>query len=559
MSTLQQVLAAGIRTFTFHDHDAPVLHGIDVSFAPGTYTVILGHSGSGKSTLGRLLAGWHPPGAGGDLVGFLAVAGTRLDFTGTGGDPRINPAEWGRHVGFVPQDAAAVLSTVRATVAEELAFGLENAGVARPAMKAAVGRTAGLLGLTELLGQDPARLSGGQLRRLAIGCAIITGPSVLIMDEPFASLDAAGSAELALLVRTLVKDGTAVVILSQVIDPPLLEAGTWMVLADGGVAATGTPAELLNSQLPAGIRRPGAMSGSLPVALPGAGQANAPRTGPEAVPTVPVPAGSTARVLPEAAGAPVLELRSIRFEYRSGPARRRKPAGRARRRGSGRADGEPQALVGEAMEGEVLKGVDLALHTGEIVAVTGPNGVGKSTLLRHLNGLLRPTEGVVLVGGTDIAGTPVGHVARSVGVLFQHPRDQLFERTALREVLFGLDQLADADAAVEAGAGKPRQRALAALAAVGLERSADEHPAELPASRQRLLALATVLARKPKVLALDEPTVALDGHGLAALDAAVRSAAAEGAAVVLVTHDLGYARAAAHRTLTLDGGRLVSG
>jgi ABC-type lipoprotein export system ATPase subunit len=152
----------------------------------------------------------------------------------------------------------------------------------------------------------------------------------------------------------------------------------------------------------------------------------------------------------------------------------------------------------------VLRDIDLELVAGEIIAVTGPNGAGKSTFLRHLNGLLRPTSGSVLVHGEDIAARPVGEVAASVGLLFQNPRHQLFERTAAREVRFGLDR--------RFGASEAAARTGAALAAVGLSAAADEHPAELPASRQRLLALATVLARKPAVLALDEPTVALDGR-----------------------------------------------
>ncbi|PNI07965.1 ABC transporter [Arthrobacter sp. AFG7.2] len=510
--TSRPVLSAGIRSFTFHGDAAPALEAVDLQVVPGTLTAVLGPSGSGKSTLGRLLADWLPPEGAGTLEGFLELAGTRLQFRGRE-DPRINPAEWGRHVGFVPQDPAAVLSTVRSTVAEELAFSLENAAMERPAMKAAVEHSAALLKLTELLDRNPAGLSGGQLRRLAIGCAIISGPEVLIMDEPFASLDSAGAADLALLVEDLVRRGTAVVVLSQVVDAPLLAAETWIVLARGTVTASGPPVELLGQgQLPSGIRS----SGSGPAAEPGVHQ---PAKAPDTVPR-----------------APVLELRGVSFDYR--PANR---TGR-RRRALREATGSDRRGHG------VLSGIDLKVRPGEIVAVTGPNAAGKSTLLRHVNGLLRPTAGSVLVHGTDITGAPAGETARSVGLLFQQPRDQLFERTVLREVQFGLDRLFHP--------GEAAARALAALSAVGLAAAAPRHPAELPASGQRLLALATVLARKPSVLALDEPTVALDGDGLALLDAAVRSAAGEGAAVVLVTHDLDYARATAHRVVTLDGGRL---
>jgi energy-coupling factor transport system ATP-binding protein len=524
MNTLT-ALGAGIRSFTFHGDDGPVLRDVDVRFVPGSFTAILGPSGSGKSTLGRILAGWLPPGSGGTLEGHLELAGTRVLFEGTADDSRINPAQWGRRVGFVPQDASAALSTVRATVAEELAFGLENAGVDRGAMHTAVERTAGLLGLTGLLDRRPDTLSGGQVRRLAIACAVIAEPDVLIMDEPFASLDAAGTEELALLLRKLVAGGTAVVVLGQAIDEVLLVAGQWIVLDAGTVTASGTPTELQGAsgglketpgRLPAGILRPSRQS-NVSTAVQ----------------------DRAARDTQPTAAVAVLELRGVGFAYGS-------QRGRGRVRKAGAADREAAATPPA-----VLQDINLALQPGEIIAVTGPNGAGKSTFLRHLNGLLRPTSGSVLLQGKDIAGVPVGKVAESVGLLFQNPRDQLFERTAAREVRFGLDRLMGVDDAVE--------RTAAALAAVGLSGAAGDHPMELPASRQRLLALATVLARKPSVLALDEPTVALDGDGLRLLDAAVRSAATAGAAVVLVTHDVPYASSLADRLLTLDDGRLSAG
>ena len=537
-ATTRTALRVRVDTFTFHGEDTPALRDAALSVTPGSLTAVLGGSGSGKSTLGKLLAGWLRAGHAGEFRGSLELDGTRLDFHGAPDDPRINPAEWSRRVAFVPQDAAAMLSTVRATVAEELAFGLENRAIPREDMLRAVERTAARTGLSGLLDRDPATLSGGELRRLAVGCAVISEPDVLVLDEPLASLDAAGAAQIADLVRSLCRSGTGVVLLSQVADRLAGEATHWTVLdsrtaLDGGpgggtVTAAGTPAQLAGS---AEVERAGILVPDFldlndpdPTVL----DPNVPDRGVRAGSTA-APVASQARAVPVAAPGPgpaSLELCGVSFGYTQN----------ARRR-------ETAPLV------RVLRDVDLAVRPGEIIAVTGPNGAGKSTLLRHFNGLLRPSEGDVRVCGRSIAGVPVGTVAASIGLLFQHPRDQLFERTVLREATFGLRQLF--------GKADAESRARAALAAVGFsEAAASVHPAELPASQQRLLALATVLAREPAVLALDEPTVGLDRKGLERLGLAVKEAAARGTAVVMVTHDLGYARATAHRILKLDAGSL---
>jgi energy-coupling factor transport system ATP-binding protein len=488
------VLAARIGSFRFHGDTAPALHDVDFSARPGTVTAVLGGSGSGKTTLGKLLAGWLRPGPAGWLTGSLALAGELLEFRGGEDDPRINPAAWSDRVGYVPQHAAAMLSTVRSTVAEELAFGLENRGTPRPQMLRDVAGIAELTGLTALLDRDPATLSGGELRRLAMACAVIAGPGVLVLDEPLASLDAAGVIQVRDLIGRLTAAGTAVVVLSQAVDGLARSATHWIVLDAGTATASGTPRELIRS---AELARSGTVLHAVTHTVSDVRAAG-----------------------PEPAAGPVLELAGVGFSF---------PGARG-------TAGEP-----------LLRDLRLTVRPGEVVAVTGRNGAGKSTLLRHFNGLLRPDTGTVRVAGNSIAGLPAGRVAASVGLLFQQPRDQLFERTVLREVSFGLRRLHGK----EAGA-----RAHEALDAVGLSGDAGRHPAELPASKQRLLALATVLARRPAVLALDEPTVGLDRHGLDRLDHAVSAAAARGAAVVLVTHDAAYARATAHRVLELSAGSL---
>lgn len=522
-ATTGTALRIRVEAFTFHGEDTPVLADAAISVTPGTLTAVLGGSGSGKSTLGKLLAGWLRAGHAGQFRGSLELDDKLLEFHGTPEDPRINPAEWSRRVAFVPQDPAAMLSTVRATVAEELAFGLENRATPRADMLRAVERTAARTGLTDLLDRDPATLSGGELRRLAVGCAVIGEPDVLILDEPLASLDAAGAAQIEELVRSLCRTGTGVVVLSQAVDRLAGEATHWTVLDGGMVTAAGAPAQLAGSGelgrsgvvggTGEGVAGPSVSGfGDSGIGVSGFGDSGLTHGGPDAI-------GSGSP------GPASLELRRVGFGY--GQDRRR--------RGTGAQDW-------------VLRDVDFAVFPGEIIAVTGPNGAGKSTLLRHFNGLLRPSAGEVLVCGRSISGVPVGAAAASMGLLFQHPRDQLFERTLVREAAFGLRQLF--------GKAEALGKARAALAAVGLSGMEAVHPAELSSSRQRLLALATVLAREPAVLALDEPTVGLDRHGLEHLGRAVNAAAARGTAVVMVTHDLAYARKNAHRVLELKGGRL---
>jgi energy-coupling factor transporter ATP-binding protein EcfA2 len=515
----EPLLQAHIAEFRYHSGIASVLHNLEVSAERATLTAVLGGSGSGKSTLGRLLAGWLSGGNSGLFRGSLhlgAAARTAAEgdteplvFYGSPDDPRINPALWSDHVGYVPQDAAAMLSTVGSTVAEELAFGLENRGVPRDRMRREVAGAAEAAGLSALLERDPATLSGGELRRLAVACSAITRPGVLVLDEPLASLDEAGAESVRKLVRGLVDSGTAVIVLSQAVDELAFEASRWLVLDGGTVTGQGTPAGLAGSPelLQSGVVLPG------PAAYGAGARRTAARRQHQA-------ANGRVEAGTGAAAPAVLELECITYGFPSG------------RRGKGP---------------DVLRDLDLAVRPGTVVAVTGPNGAGKSTLLRHLNGLLRPDRGSVQVNGADISGVPTGRVADRVGLLFQHPRDQLFERTVMREVLFGLDRKFGPEADT---------KARAALASVGLGEQLETHPHELPASAQRLLALATVLAREPELIALDEPTVGLDRHGLARLGEAMEAAAARGAAVVMVTHDLAFARANADRTLCLSGGRL---
>ncbi|HEX9609518.1 MAG TPA: ABC transporter ATP-binding protein [Candidatus Limnocylindria bacterium] len=197
-----------------------------------------------------------------------------------------------------------------------------------------------------------------------------------------------------------------------------------------------------------------------------------------------------------------------------------------------------------------LDGVDLRFDPGERVAVVGQNGSGKSTLVRHLNGLLRPTEGRVLVDGSDARGMRVAELARRVGVVFQDPDRQIFAGSVLDEVRFGPRNLGRS-------ATELREAVKEALDLTGLTGLESRNPYDLGGSRRKLLALASVLAMRTPVLVLDEPTTGQDRAGIARVRSVMEGASAAGRTVIAVTHDMEFVAELFGRVVVMRSGRII--
>jgi energy-coupling factor transport system ATP-binding protein len=196
---------------------------------------------------------------------------------------------------------------------------------------------------------------------------------------------------------------------------------------------------------------------------------------------------------------------------------------------------------------EVLHGCSATIAAGECVALLGPNGAGKTTLTRLLVGLLRPLAGRVQVGDWDVAGRRPDEMARRVGYVFQHADQQLFARTVREDVAFGPRQL-----------GLDPSGVPAILGELGLAEVAESHPYDLPAPLRKLVSVAGVLAMRPLVLVLDEPTAGFDRELRARFIAAARRRLEEGVTVIAVTHDLGLVGTLARREIVMESGRIVA-
>jgi energy-coupling factor transport system ATP-binding protein len=197
-----------------------------------------------------------------------------------------------------------------------------------------------------------------------------------------------------------------------------------------------------------------------------------------------------------------------------------------------------------------LDAVDLRIEPGTSLALVGANGSGKTTLARHLNGLLRPSRGRVLLDGVDAAGLRVAQLARTVGLCFQQPDRQIFGSTVRQEVEFGPLHAGEETTAAFA-------RTTAALAQVGMADDLGTHPGDLGESRRKLLTIASVLAMATPVVVLDEPTVGLDGHGVARIGRIISELRHTGRTVVAVSHDMRFVAETFERVVLLDSGRVT--
>jgi energy-coupling factor transport system ATP-binding protein len=503
----------------------PALADIDVAAGPGEIVAIAGRTGAGKSTLALVAAGFIPRVVRAAVTGEARVGGSATT--------ALTPAELVGRVGIVFSTPANQLSASKLTVREELAFGLENLGVPREEMDARIDAVLERLAIAHLADRDPFALSGGEQQRVAVASIVAMGTAALVLDEPTAQLDPAGKRSVAELLGAEAGAGRAVLVAEH--DPTVLgRADRCLVLEGGRAVTTDLPGRALGSA----VLAPLGLAGPTIVRLAEVGgvdprHAFDPATVAEAL----------GRLLGATSGAPLAGGKSAgrpRLDWAP-----RRPRDGARLAVEGLVHRYPGGV-------EALRGIDLAIAPGETVAIVGQNGSGKTTLIKHLDGLLRPGVGRVLVDGVDIADRAVSETARTVGLVFQDPDDQLFERSVAREVSFGPRNLGIADRAEVAALVE------AALRLVGLEGVADANPYDLDRSTRKLVALASVLAMEPAALVLDEPTSGQDGPGVARVGAIVDAYADAGRTVVAITHDMEFAARHFRRVVVLRQGELVA-
>jgi energy-coupling factor transport system ATP-binding protein len=435
-------------------------------------------------------------------------------------------------VGMVFQDPEVQLLHTR--VEDEIVFGPENLGIPPAEIATRLEWALRVTGLTAYRDRSPLLLSGGEKQRVAIAAALAMQPGVLVLDEPTASLDPAGKAAifgvLADLTRTL---GMTVVMATQETERAFRYADRILVLSDGVISLDGTPSELLE--------RAQVLS-EMGLALPEMTELRQRMSAVMGRPYRFTSAGAAYRELRQEVANDVGALSSEPPQ----PLDLEVPR---------LMDAAPQVRIEGLhyrydVEREALRGIDLTLQSGDYVALVGRNGSGKTTLARHLNGLLRPTEGRVALNGRDIRTQRTAALASQVGYVFQNPDHQIFAPTVKDEIAFGLR-------AQRAPADLVDRRVDEAMALFDLTPYRDEPPASLGHGQRRLVALASILVTQPEILILDEPTDGLDARSQREIMDAVGRFNEEGGTVLLITHDVQLVASHASRVVALSAGQVI--
>jgi energy-coupling factor transporter ATP-binding protein EcfA2 len=477
--------------FAAYPNGQVVFDGFSLNISEGERVVIAGKSGSGKTTLLRLAAGLLEP-----------VKGT-LHREASG------------PVGFVRQQPENQL--VAGTVREEVAFALEYAGLETEVLRQRVAWALSETGLTQLANRTPERLSGGQMQRVAIAAALALKPSLWLLDEPTSFLDADGRARIHRMIKVLPPDATLLMTAS---DPEEYRIGSRLIiLANGNVAADGPPDRLLNDGILPEWDLEEPRSWSLThlgkkTTVPGA-------KGPRETIILPENAASNGMELhsgPKAA-TPLLasEVTASRKEF-LGPVHK--------------------ALVD----------VSLKAEPGEVIALVGPGGAGKSSLLEALAGLLDLEKGSVRWGDG-----PPERLRGRIGIAFQFPERSFFAESVLAEVAYGARNQG-------LSVSEAESRAKTALKLLGFsdqEAFLQRSPFELSGGEARRVALAAVAVLQPAAWLLDEPTAGLDAGDAKVVGRLIRTEAARGCVVIVAGHDVNRFADWTDRWVVLDEGKIV--
>lgn len=505
-------------TFKYRSQVEPTLYNIDLAIYPGEKVLIVGPSGSGKSTLAHCINGLVPFSFPGESSGTLAVGGQDPSKAGIFGMSKL--------VGTVLQDTDGQF--IGLTVAEDIAFALENDCVEQAEMFSKVDEVAEIVDVKTLLSHAPTELSGGQKQRVSMAGVMIDDVDILLFDEPLANLDpATGKKAIDLIDKISRTTGKTVLIIEHRLEDALYrDVDRIVVVGDGRIVADRKPDELLCTDIleKEGIREPLYIT-----ALKHAGCEILQETHPQHIESMDlspykekVQAWFRKAKLPPARSGKesALEVLDLDFSYITG--------------------------------NPVLRNIDFKIGKGEMLSIVGKNGAGKSTLSNLVCGFINPDRGSILLGGTDISSKSIKERGEVIGLVMQNPNQMISKPMIYDEVALGL---------VVRGvpAEEVKERVYATLKICGLYPFRNWPVSALSFGQKKRVTIASILVMNPEVLILDEPTAGQDfRHYTEIMEFLKEINDRLGITIIMITHDMHLMLEYTDRAIVIADGELIA-
>jgi energy-coupling factor transport system ATP-binding protein len=480
-------------SFRYRDRQGAAIHNISFEAKPGEILLIAGASGCGKTTLIRCINGLIPRSYKGEISGSVRVFGVDVQ------DWKLSQIS--QKIGTVLQDPERQILGTK--VVNEVSFGLENLGMPRKEIFERVDEALEFLKIPHLRNRETFNLSGGEKQKVALAGLLAMRPSILLLDEPLASLDPASAQDTLDAVRTLANNGMTVLMVEHRVEDVLrIQPERVMFMSEGQVRYLGDVAGLSK------------VVNYREVKLPAEQIVERAKLD---------PAPAAINVLPGAFSSKSGEEALVKFE---------------------------NVAFGYDVEHEVLHGINLTINRGDVIAVLGPNGAGKTTFVKHAIGLLKPKEGRVLVDGHDTREASVAQIASMLGYVFQSPSHMLFAPTVHDELAFGPTNMKHSKEQIELEVKE-------ALSIVNLSDKEKDPPLALSFGQQKRVSIAAILAMRSRILVMDEPTAGQDYQNyMNFMDSIVQLPSFE--AILFITHDVDLAAIYANRVLIVNEGRLIA-
>ncbi|SHI13970.1 ABC transporter ATP-binding protein [Desulfosporosinus lacus] len=526
----------------------PSLKNINLDVEKGKFFLIMGSTGAGKTTLSLCLNGLIPQLLEGKLTGWVSVAGKDVGKTAVQSLSKV--------LGLVLQDPETQI--IGRTVEEDTSFGPRNFLVPLEEIKQRVNQTlekVRLQGYNDRLSEE---LSGGEKQRLAIAGVLVMEPEILVLDEPTSELDPVGRSEIyATLADLRRKKDLTIILVEHSSEELIYRADEVVVLNQGELVWRGVPSELFRN-LPL-LRQWGIKP--LPVSQIGWDFYEKGWITLAEIPLdIPSAEGLIRELLPKYG----------RWQgHLQGQAQRQVQVPGQGFGAGQRKDGLFQQEL-DLSKKEIavqikdlnyqynsdqtaLRGINLMIEAGDFVALIGQNGAGKTTLAKHFNGLLKPTSGEVIIEGMNTLKYDTSDLSKTVGYVFQNPDHQIFSATVEKELEFGLKNAGFKGEEI-------KERVEQVLQYTGLERYRNVHPFSLGKGERQMIAVASILVLKPKVLIIDEPTTGSDWTGVQTMMALIRKLHTAGTTIIMISHDMDLVAQYAKRVIVLkEGGVLLDG